>query len=212
MWSIIRGILRVNMIVRCFLLMPIWSVAQKDSVFPRLFAPGMEYVSSGNTHGGFIRPFCGLEKGRDLFTAGPLFQISAKRLNGVRIHYSRNISAAPMRSKPDPGGNYRFDRIQFGFSAFIQYIHHAGLSRYVRDQEKKVARGEPVDFDKLKLSTLESGAGIELRINLAHNFSWYNCAMVCMHHHLLYTRGISRERTALTLGLASGIVLAFARS
>jgi hypothetical protein len=194
--------------VFCILFLPELR-AQGDSAarLRRMPAFGLDYISSGNSHGGFLRLFAGFEKRRNLLVAGPLLQLSGGKVNGARISYSRNISAAPHRSPRDDKGRHRYDRVQFNYGLFLQYIHNAALSERVRQSEERISRDSVRNFAAMRMNTLEAGASIELRINLSHNVTWYNSAALSMHHHLKYANGLSRARTAPSLGLSSGFLI-----
>jgi hypothetical protein len=192
------------MLLGLAILLPVILPAQKDSL--TMVAAGVDYLSSGNTHGGFVRLFGGVERRRNLFAGGPMLQLGSGKLNGVRLTYSRNVSAAPERSRPDPKGRYRYDAVQLNFVAFVQYIHNAPLSPFVEKEEETIARGPKRTFGDVRMSTAETGLGIEFRLNLAHNLSWYNNVCISTHLHTRYDSGLSRGRMAVTLGLASGLL------
>lgn len=181
--------------------------AQRDSL--KSLAVGIDFISSGNTHGGYLRLFAGVERRRHLFTAGPMIQLGSGYLNGGRISYSRNLSAAPERSRPDKKGRYRYDRVQLNLGTFLQYIHNAPMAPYVIANEELTRRGDKVAFETIRLSTAEIGVGIDLRLNITHHFCWFGMAATSTHYHIQYNPAISRERMALTLGLASGFLYVF---
>jgi hypothetical protein len=165
---------------------------------------GVDVFSSGNGHGIFYSPYVTISKGRNTFIFGPTIQRTHTSLNGGKVAYTRNLSGSCETFVKD--NYYRsVDVIQLNFFCYIQYNQAAYLSQATVDDEKMVCRGLDVDWSKVRYSTVESGTGIEFRININNNLCWKNYIGASVYQHLDYITGMDHEQCASSLTLGTGI-------
>ena len=162
------------------------------------FGLGVETLSSGNGHGTFFRPFVGYEQNRNFFSFGPLIHKRTSMIKGVRVGYSRNLSAEK------PGTND--ERLQLHLLSHVQYNESLPLSCAVEREQTLTSRVADVNFANVTLATAEIGSGIEVRINFSQAFCWRFSAGTAVSYHVKYNKALSRERLAPSLALSTGLI------
>jgi hypothetical protein len=181
--------------------------AQAPVSFPAVrVAVGAEALSSGNCHGLYYRPFAGIERDRNLVSAGPLIHASSGKVRGGRVSYSRNLSGSGNRYQANRSGVLAYDLIQLHLLTHFQYNERLPLSEKVRMEQEIVSRTADIDWKNVTLSTAETGAAIEIRVNLTRLISWRLAAGTAVHYHTKYVEGMSRDRVATTLSLGTGML------
>jgi hypothetical protein len=167
-------------------------------------ALGLESASSGNCHGTFYYPSCGFQAGRNLFTVGPLCHKRSSEFRGARFGYSRSLSNTV---KDRDHASSITDLVQLNVFFYAQYTDNLPLSYYVVRELECVSPTADVDWNKVRLSTAEMGAGIDLRVNITEGVAWRNFVGVALHHHTSYYPGMSRGRTGNSLMLGTGLLI-----
>jgi hypothetical protein len=167
---------------------------QRNYISP--LGAGVDIVGSGNAHGAFLAPYLQLNIRRNSFVFSPLIQMRTKEMTGGKISYSRNLSA---RSAGD------LDLFQINIFAYVQHTQNLLLSENTVRDENKMRQKENVQWDKVRYTTSEGGAGIELRINLTSSVCIKNFVGFSVYDHQEYIKVMDHEKTATSLMLGTGI-------
>ncbi len=165
---------------------------------------GIQFLSSGNAHGAFYLPFVSFNYGTHSLLVGAMTHKSSGLTRGGRIIYSKNLSGQEQYR----GGDYPTpvpDRLQLNFYSYAQYTNNIPLSQSVEKTEQMIKRENSVDWTKVKLTTVEAGAGIEFRINISKVLCIRNTIGAGVYNHLTYVKGMDHEKMAPTLNLSTGI-------
>jgi hypothetical protein len=199
-----QWLIRITILIFFMIINICFFSAQNQFRMPVRTGMGVDLYSSGNGHGIFYSPYVSLHKGRNTFTFGPTIQRTHMTLNGGRVSYSRNLSGNCETFVKDD--YYRStDVIQLNFFCYIQYNQAAYLNNATIDDEKMVSRGLDVDWNKVRYSTVESGTGIEFRININNHLCWKNYIGASVYQHLDYINGMDHEQCASSLTLGTGM-------
>ena len=165
---------------------------------------GVDLCSSGNGHGVFYTPYVSFHKGRNTFILGPTIQSRSMSVNGGKFTYTRNLSGNCQTFVKDNYYNST-DVIQLNFFCYLQYNQSALLSNSTIRDEKMVCRGLDVNWNAVRFSTVETGTGIEFRININNNLCVKNYIGASVYQHLDYIVGMDHEQCASSLTLGTGI-------
>jgi hypothetical protein len=166
---------------------------------------GVELLSSGNGHGAFTSPRLSIKVRTNTFSAGPLIQNCTGTVKGIKLTYSKNLSGSDYDSRL---ADYPFsapDFVQINFFSYLQYIYKAHLCATTIRTEQLIYRESTLDYNHMKLSTGEAGAGIELRFNISSRICWRNFIAAAVYNHFNYQKGMDHEKIAPSLNLGTGI-------
>ena len=154
------------------------------------FGGGFEFLSSGNGHGSFLSPHLSVDKGKNSFISG--LMMKGGTIRGVKVTWSRNLS------------NEDRDPIQLNAMSYLQYIRPTEISKSLAISESMIWSGNGVNYNLVKVSTVEFGCGIELRIDIDDWVFIRNFVGFGFYYHPQYVK-MDHERIATTLQLGTGI-------
>lgn len=166
---------------------------------------GFEYALSFNGHGSFISPYAGLNASKFSFKLGPLIQKRYTSVNGVKLTYSHLLARRDkylvLADDIYPvEGPFRLNVF-----TYLQYIHNGFLS-YNRTKEELLMNPETkTDWNAVRLSTVEAGAGFELVIKFSEHIRLRNFLGLSFYYHTSYLQGMYHEKAAPSLVFGTGI-------
>jgi hypothetical protein len=170
---------------------------------------GYETFSTGNAHGGFTAPSISLTKSLNQLIFAPTIQYQSKKIDGLRVCYSRNLSGTPYKADAtDPEDHYdgEFQSVlQLNLFAYAQYVQDARLSSNAIRNEQMIHRESSTNYGQIRLNTAETGIGIELRVNINHFLCWRNYVGAGVYSHLNYVKGLDHEKQSTSLLLGTGL-------
>ncbi len=175
--------------------------AQHAAYKPEVIGFALDCYSSANGHGAFYAPALTLNRDRNSLSFAALIQKRSMEMNGLKISYSRNLSS----ESPEVIRGYGFDLLQVNFFSALQYNNKTHLAYCVAKYENTINREPQIDWNQVKLSTLEATAGFELQINLTETICWKNYVGASAYYHTNYVQGMDHSRAAPTLVLGTGI-------
>jgi len=194
--------IRLAMIVFALIICICVSCAQPLSrkVMPGL---GFNLTSSGNGHGAFYAPYVSFGLSDNTFILSGLYQKQTSQFAGMRLGYSRNLSASVHDEwEPEERG---YDVLQLNFYSYVQYLHNCQVSDAVMRFEKLKRGEQAADLGSLTYRTAEAGAGLELRIYFSKALSLRNCLGLSVYHHLNKNDLMFHAQTAMSLVVLTGL-------
>jgi hypothetical protein len=196
-------------VIRVYVLMLVcifFAKAAKTQEEAQKFDPGVGFEGfiSFNGHGPFLSGYGSFNSEKHSLKLGPMLQTRNMRLNGLKFTYSYSVARRERIILADEprtvGGPFRF-----GFFTFAQYIHNGDLS-VNRVEEEAVRNPERLtDWNGVKMSTLEGGAGFELSIRLSRRMQLRNFMGLSVYYHLNQPEGMYHEQMAPTLIFGAGL-------
>jgi hypothetical protein len=166
---------------------------------------GVELLSSGNGHGAFTSPRLSIKIRTNTFSAGPLIQNCTGTIKGIKLTYSKNLSGTDYDCRLEDYPYSAPDIIQINFFSYLQYIHKTQLCSSIIRTEQMIHSESTMEYNHLKLSTGEAGAGIELRFNLNSTICWRSFIAAAVYDHFSYQKGMDHEKIAPSLNLGTGL-------
>jgi hypothetical protein len=160
---------------------------------------GIEFLSSGNGHGGFSVPYISIERRRNTLMSG--LMIRGGRIRGGKITWLRNLSEEDVVLNDPLNGP---DKFQLNFMSYLEYVCPMEISRKLASQEEMIWRGNGVDYNLVKISTIETGFGIEFRIGLDDWTTIRSFIGWGFYYHPQYVK-MDHERSNITLQLGVAI-------
>jgi hypothetical protein len=101
------------------------------------------------------------------------------------------------------------DLLQLNYFVYAQYNRKTGLCGNLINEERAILGAEDVAWDKVSMSSLETGAGIGFQLNLGKYISWKNRIAAGVYYHPENIEHMAHEAIAPTLHLGTGIYLSF---
>lgn len=195
----------IKIVLVIFLVILNFCIANSQNSHRAHAGGGIEQVSSGNGLGAFTVPHINFSKGRNTFMAGAMVQNISGSLNGIKINYSRNLSGMDpsrytedyVRIEPEP--------FQLNLLSYFQYNSPALLCRHLAQREQIIHRESAVNYSQLMLSCIESGVGVEFRVNITPNICLRSFISTGVYFHPNYNTPLDHEKCATTLQLGTGI-------
>lgn len=170
------------------------------------YSVGVECLSSGNGLGGFSSPYIGFNNNYNQWSLGALIQNRSSEFRGLRMGYVRNLSGYIPKSERDYERDEHRDFIDISSIVCFQYFQNALMSKKeIRYSELINRRKDHIDFNTLRLNTIEGLFGIELRVNINGCIVWRNYVGVGFYYHLNYIKGIYMDRLGNSLLCGTGI-------
>lgn len=166
---------------------------------------GIELSSSGNGLGAFTVPHLNLGAGRNTFMAGIMIQNQSGSMKGVKISYSRNLSGVDPSRYNEDYVKHEPEPFQLNFLSYFQYNSPALLCSHLAQREQVIHRESTVNYSQLMLSSIESGVGIEFRVNITSNICLRSFISSGVYYHPNYSTPLDHEKCATTLQLGTGL-------
>jgi hypothetical protein len=168
---------------------------------------GADVNLSNNGHGAFYGAHISVSKGRNSFKAGPLVHQRSMRLTGGRISYSYILAGMDGEEQMGitfPEANNGSCRISL--YAYLQYVNNTGLS-YTRTREETSLYIDtiPVDWNTVRISTIEGALGTEIDVKLFGYVQWRTFVGLGVYSYLNPVHGMYQETTGLMFMIGTGI-------
>jgi len=174
---------------------------------------GAELYASGNAHGAFYSAGVNLSRGKSIYSIGPCLQKRTLEFTGIKLGYSYLLSGTNDRYDADElkemrGG--REDIIELRLLCYVQYLHKARLSYNASRVETITITNtnaeSNINFNEVRLSTIEGAVCAELDINLKW-FKLRNYMGGTVFYHTRYINGMYREKCSPALIFGTGIII-----
>jgi hypothetical protein len=183
---------------------------------------------SGNAHGVLYSGLFNVANKRHMLGAGPSILKRNMKLVGAEISYSYmlcgpkcgngtngseyleseiadtiNFDLMEEGSRVRSNGVYD-DKLQLHFYSFLQYINNAPLSFNAEKLESHVNRIEGQNWNSVRLSTVDFGFGLQLKMKLAGKVVLKNYVGATFIYHTKYLNNMHHEKfmPTLTIGTA----------
>ncbi len=168
---------------------------------------GLDMSLSNNGHGGFYGAHLSVSKGRNSFKAGPVMHQRSMQLSGGRLSYSYILAGMDGEEQMGitfPESNNGSCRISL--YAYLQYVSNTTLS-YTRAKEETQLYIDtiPVDWNAVRLSTIEGALGAEIDVKLLGYVQWRTFVGLGLYSYLNPVRGMYQENTGLMFMIGTGI-------
>jgi len=161
---------------------------------------GLEYYVTGSGHGGFYSGYLSMSKGKSAFSLGPVVQKRSLKFGGARLGFTYKIAGLDDEDKSLNTG-----RVGLKFFSYLQYVDLLPLSYSAENSETTVHVNSQMDWNGIKLSTLEGGAGIEIHIRIAKAITWKNYVGLAGFYHFNYVSGMYNDRSGPAIIFGTGI-------
>lgn len=170
---------------------------------------GLEAYTSGNAHGAYYSPRINVSKGKSMFSLGPCLQKRSLEMNGLKIGYSYLLSGINDRYDQDEINEMKDDPsdiLELRMLCYVQYLHNAKLSYNASRVETITNPENKVNYNEVRLSTIEAALCIELDINV----KWLKIRTymgATSFYHTEYINGMYRPKYSPALIFGTGIVI-----
>jgi hypothetical protein len=149
-----------------------------------------------------------LYNGKSLLSLGACIQKRSNSLCGARLSYSYMVMGED--DFLNNGSSFKeSEKLQLYFFTYLQYIDKTPLSFGSLKREQLLSQRSEynnVDFNKVKLSTVEAGIGFGLNIKLSQQLVLGSYIGLSTYYHSNYMVGMYADKMApvLTLGTSLG--------
>lgn len=176
---------------------------------PIRFGLGIETYASGNAHGAYYSARLNISKGKSTFSLGPCLQKRSLEINGVKATYSYLLSGINDRYDEDELNEMKDDPcdiLELRMLCCFQYLNKAPLSYKASRVETITNNESKVNFNQVRLSTIEASLCIELDVNV-------NCFKIRAYvgtttfYHTDYINGMYRPKFSPALMFGTGIII-----
>lgn len=187
---------------------PVFEQLEKRRV-PVKFGLGVETYASGNSHGTYYSARLNISKGKSVFSLGPCLQKRSLEINGLKAGYSYLLSGTNDRYDEDELNDMKDDAediLELRMLCFVQYLHKAQLSYKASRVETITNNESKVNFNQVRLSTLEAAVCIELDVNV----KWFKIRTymgASVFNHSDYISGMYRSKCSPALMFGTGIII-----
>lgn len=168
---------------------------------------GVDVSISNNGHGAFYGGHISLSKGRTSFKIGPVVHKRSMQLTGGRLSYSYIL--AGMDGEEQLGMNFPESNngsCRISLFAYLQYINNTGLSYHRSLEETQIhADSAAMDWNKVKLSTVEGAVGAEIDVKFLNYIQWRSFVGIGLYSYLNPIAGMYQEQTGLMFMVGTGI-------
>lgn len=166
---------------------------------------GIDVNCTANWHGSLYTPYItGSDRNSEL-SLGAVIQKRTSKVCGGRLSFSTVLSTRYLHDSLLGGYFEQKDVLQINFFSYAQYINNAPLSYSAARLEEKTSRAYETDWNSIKLSTAELGAGIEFQVNITENVAWKSRIGGTVYYHVKYKSGMYHEKIAPILNIGTGI-------
>ncbi len=192
---------RLFSIILILMISIINTTAQEKKNSPANFGVGYSSFLSGNAHGTFYSFNINIEKNKSNFSLGPCIQKISQQTRTVKFVYSYKVA--------DNEGHIRLrffsyllysDKLPINYSAIVI---EEGQQR--TEERWGNCKDSQIDWCKIRLSTLETGAGIELGVKVYKGIEFRNFIGFSVFYHTKYIEGMYNNRCAPVLTLGTSI-------
>lgn len=166
---------------------------------------GIETNVSGNGHGAYYSGFLSLNKGNNTVRLGGMVQQRSMNINGVRLSYSYKLAGLDYETSVASYDELPNGSLVLSTFSYVQYLNNARLSSRRSKVESLTHEEKSIDWDKIKLSTVEAGIGIELNVKLTDWLQLRNFLGCGVYYHINYVGGMYQERMGPILNFGTGI-------
>jgi hypothetical protein len=168
---------------------------------------GADVSISNNGHGGFYGAHVTLSKGRHNFKIGPVIHKRSMQLSGGRISYSYVL--AGMDGEEQLGMNFPESNngsCRISLFTYLQYINNTALSYHRAQEEMQLYTDTiPMDWNKVRLSTIEGAVGAEIDVKLLSYIQWRSFVGIGLYSYLNPIQGMYQDPTGLMFMVGTGI-------
>ncbi len=196
---------KINVLI-VFLMAGFYALSQDNAQKLRIGC-GADVSLSNNGLGGFYGAHLTVSKGRNNFKMGPLMHQRSMQLTGGRLSYSyilAGMDGEEQMGMSFPESNNGSCRISL-FS-YIQFVNNTGLS-YQRSKEETSLYIDtiPVDWNAVRLSTIEGAVGAEIDVKLLGYVQWRSFVGLGLYSYLNPVSRMYQETTGLMFMVGTGI-------
>lgn len=175
---------------------------------PYRLGAGIGAHISGNMHGGIYDVYGNIYNGKNAFAVGSCIQKRSGKLCGVSTKFSHIVTGRDQISNSAFNDDMG-DRVQLYFLSYLQYLHNTPLSY---NADRREAQNNPANStgeyaqSKIKLNTIDAGAGFGLNVKLTRKIVMGAYICVGTYYHTNYTSGMYGDKMApvLTVGTSIG--------
>ena len=194
---------RLFSIIIILMLSIINTTAQEKKNSPANFGVGYSSFLSGNGHGTFYSFFINIEKNKSNFSLGPCIQKISQQTRTVKFIYSYKVADNDFRLRLRFFSYLQYsDRLPISYSAII-------LEQGQEQTEERWGncKNPQIDWCKVKLSTLETGAGMELGVKVFKGIEFRNFVGLSVFYHTKYIEGMYNNKCGpiITFGTSINI-------
>ncbi len=196
-----------NILLAAFILLSILNLKGQEPPKKLNLGFGVDVSISNNGHGGFYGAHLSVSKGRTGFRIGPVMHKRSTQLTGGRLSYSYIL--AGMDGEEQMGMNFPESNngsCRISLFAYLQYINNTGLSYHRSLEETQIYSDSiPMDWNKVKLSTVEGAVGAEIDVKLLGYIQWRSFVGIGLYSYLNPVSVMYQEQTGLMFMVGTGI-------
>lgn len=208
-----KNSIKINKLVLFFIALVFLSNSKAQSFKKKLPSLGMTLGThiSGNGHGVFYDLSGSVYLGKSTISVGPSIQNHSNVISGGHLYFS--YTASKKNSNVTNQNSYeRKKNIQLFFFSYLQYVHNAKLGiNTVKTEEALVEKKDlnKIDYNKVKISTIDVCVGFGLSCKLSKNVFWKNHIGVGAFYHTKFLNEMNTDKTSPTIALGSSIAISF---
>lgn len=167
---------------------------------------GIECYETGSLQGAFCSAYLSASLHKSTLTFGPCLQKRSMEVKGAKLSFSYLIGDKERFVTPDstvinPTAPIR---IKLRVYSFTQYVNKLPLSCAAAKVEAITNEERPFDWHEARLSSIATGAGIEVDAQMKH-FMFRAYFGGSVYHYCTYIPGMYHARTATSLNAGIGI-------
>ncbi len=185
---------------------------------------GLDFSSSGNGHGAFYSPSLILNKNFNGFGVSPMIYKNDNKLSGLKVSYMRNLTGKIKDEYDEVNLSYEDsiglaeyksfkmnhrDALQINFYSYMQYNQSISLSSAFANYEAQTNAEKDVNWNNVKVSTGEVGAGFQLQYNINNNVGFRVYSGIGAFHHFDYQHELNNGQSGISLNIGASLVYTF---
>lgn len=170
---------------------------------------GIANQISGNGHGSLYLFNLNLTTPSYLSSVAFIVQKRSMEISGAKFSFSRNLTGKYFYTPAQLRESYYEDQgdLMLCVFGFVQYMHHSLLGNRAEEVERRAQISDGTEWNKVRLSTLEMGLGVEIYIKLYKNIYLKNYLGVAYYHHCCNTEQLYRDKQNQMLVLGTSLEL-----
>lgn len=170
---------------------------------------GVETLRSANGHGLQLSPFFGLTENAHHWMLQALVDPAHGELRGGRAYYSFNLSGYRHAYNANNNSPCAPEPLQLNWFCYFQCLHRALLSPAVLRHEAMIQHDRNPEWNSLRYSTAEGGAGAEIRVNFNYGFCWRTNIAVALYENFHYVPGMDHEQRRVCVSTSTALSWVF---
>ncbi len=198
----VRKPICVSLFVALVLMISIKSAtAQVRTYSPLTYGVGYSSFLSGNGHGTFYSFTLNVNKNKNSFSIGPCIQKTSQQISTVKVTYSYQLAEDQRRL------NLRvFSYLLYADNLPLSFSTVCLEERQSRSQEKwEQLNNISTDWSKVKLSTIETGMGVEVGVRIMNGIVLRNFIGLSVFYHTQYTSEMYSDKIAPVLMVGTSL-------